>query len=446
MAKSLLLNVLVDVLGNYVEGLSRENLKVGVWNGTIELYNMRLKNTALDDLNLPIKVQRGCIKKIHVKIPWASLESKPVTVIIDGIFLQAGPLDLSTLSAEDSQRMISMSIMKKLEEAEKGILAMVQKKDDLQTTAKQATYVQQLTAKIIDNLEVTVTKLHIRYEDSTSIPGTVFSCGVTIDSLSLATTDEQGFVGFVNREIDKRKETAIHKLGTMENFAVYWNSTDSALGELAFKDWEGHMLARVSASATTAQAAPTKYNASDVVVENYAAESSFLVAPPNKFTMKIAHKEQCTEVKPKLDVVLGGSTIGLVVSAHQFHQLKVVSQVFTDLDRRKLLITHRPKKRPTESPREWWLYAYRLISGKAIHNGGDQVLYSVTVFIYLYDLHTYPSSPSGGRPLCLSFSFFFFLLFFSLIIFLFSLRCCTIASCLRSSMFLSVAKSLFTKK
>ena len=83
MAKSLLLNILVEYLGTYVEGLSSENLQVfnitilslihfsrlvshqvGVWSGKVELHNLKLKSTALDNLHLPIKVTRGSLKKV----------------------------------------------------------------------------------------------------------------------------------------------------------------------------------------------------------------------------------------------------------------------------------------------------------------------------------------------------------------------------------------------
>ncbi|KAJ1434358.1 N-terminal region of Chorein, a TM vesicle-mediated sorter-domain-containing protein, partial [Ochromonadaceae sp. CCMP2298] len=209
MAKSLLLNVLVDVLGNYVEGLSKENLKVGVWSGTIELHNLKLRATALDDLNLPIKVERGSLKRLQVKIPWANLESKPVTVILDGIYLQAGPLDLHDLKPEDSQRMILSLKRKRIQEAEQRIMAMV-RAEDIHAKAKKVTYIQQLTTKIIDNLEVVLTNVHIRYEDAVSIPRQIFSCGVTIESISLNTTDANWSPAFVSRGA-RLKETAIHK-------------------------------------------------------------------------------------------------------------------------------------------------------------------------------------------------------------------------------------------
>ena len=56
MAKRLLLNILVDVLDDYVEGLSIENLKLGVLSGKIELNNLLLKRTALDNANRQIQL------------------------------------------------------------------------------------------------------------------------------------------------------------------------------------------------------------------------------------------------------------------------------------------------------------------------------------------------------------------------------------------------------
>ena len=41
--------------------------------GTIELTNLKLKSTTLDSLNLPIKVVRGLVQKLHLKIPWTNL-------------------------------------------------------------------------------------------------------------------------------------------------------------------------------------------------------------------------------------------------------------------------------------------------------------------------------------------------------------------------------------
>ena len=65
MAKSLLLNILEEHLGQYVEGLSRENLKLGVWSGKVDFLNLKLKSSALDNLHLPIKVVKGALKRVY---------------------------------------------------------------------------------------------------------------------------------------------------------------------------------------------------------------------------------------------------------------------------------------------------------------------------------------------------------------------------------------------
>lgn len=103
----------------------------------------------------------------------------------------------------------------------------------------------------------------------------------------------------------------------------------------------------------------------------YGERMTYLLAPPNSFTMKVAHREICTETDPKLDVLMESTTIPFQINSDQFQQLMLVSQEFEEMDRRKLLIMRRPAQRPRrgESARDWWRYAYHLITGR--HLSGD---------------------------------------------------------------------------
>jgi vacuolar protein sorting-associated protein 13A/C len=149
MAKSLLLDVLVNVLGAYVDGLSAENLRVGVWSGKVELSNLKLKSTALDTLNLPIRISHGALKHLRLKIPWSHLESKPVRVVIDGVYLQCGPLDVSSLTVEELRARVLAGKRERLKAAMQAVLsaeaATAGSATDVQQTARQASYIQQLT-------------------------------------------------------------------------------------------------------------------------------------------------------------------------------------------------------------------------------------------------------------------------------------------------------------
>jgi hypothetical protein len=418
MAKSLVLNILVDILGNYVEDLTKDNLKLAVWSGTIELFNLKLKATALDKLNLPVKVVRGCLKKLQLKIPWANLESKPVSVILDGMYLETGPVDLSEISTADAKRMVAKSRQKKMEKAERAIMAVIHNKG--YKRKKKASYIKQLTAKIIDNLEISLTNLHIRYEDQDSIPGTIISCGLTIESITLQTTDEHWNPAYYNREgdktaedeatIQKRKLTGIHKLGQVKNLAVYWNSAHSTYTKSLLKkaakplsmaassapvtpntpnapqlspdareanvsaaeedqlrrQWERKMQSLIYTESS--EAADTTAAQAGINIEDHSERESldtmkYLLRPPNKVTVRIVHRELCTETAPNMDLSVTCHQLQSKLVDDQYRQLRTLSKVLKGLDRRKLMLYHRPGIRPGADARAWWHYAYFLATG-----------------------------------------------------------------------------------
>ena len=59
-----------------------------------------------------------------------------------------------------------------------------------------------MTTKIVDNIEITLTNLQF------SIPGSVFSAGITIESLTLATADEKQVSAFTTRAREAKSGTA----------------------------------------------------------------------------------------------------------------------------------------------------------------------------------------------------------------------------------------------
>lgn len=52
-------SILSTYLGDWVEGLERENLEIGITSGHVVVENLKLKKGALDDLQLPVVVKSG---------------------------------------------------------------------------------------------------------------------------------------------------------------------------------------------------------------------------------------------------------------------------------------------------------------------------------------------------------------------------------------------------
>jgi len=162
MAKRLLLNVLVNALGDYIEGLTEENLKLGVWSGQIELNNLVLNRKSLHKLNLPLTVVYGSVSKLKVYIPWTSLDSSPVKITVDGVTLLVSPIDFNGLNKEDLKQQELVSKQQKLIAAEKAVeLSVKLSSTENSQSTMNASYIQRLTTKILDNLEIKIQNIHV---------------------------------------------------------------------------------------------------------------------------------------------------------------------------------------------------------------------------------------------------------------------------------------------
>ncbi|KAG1095366.1 hypothetical protein G6F42_018567 [Rhizopus arrhizus] len=197
MLESLVASILNRFLKNYVSNLNYDQLKIGIWNGEVNLRNLKLRRDALDKLDLPINVSEGSyLGELTLIIPWSNLRNEPVKVIIDHVYLLAEPKNESTVTVEEEEeraqelkrRRLSTAEMLESPEAQAD-----QKKDNKGSDG----FITQLTNKIVDNLQFTMKNIHIRYEDKISDPGHPFAAGITLKELSALSTDEEWVPKFI---------------------------------------------------------------------------------------------------------------------------------------------------------------------------------------------------------------------------------------------------------
>lgn len=177
-------------LGNYVRGLNKEALKISVWKGDVELKNMQLKPEALNALKLPVKVKAGFLGSVKLKVPWSKLGQDPVLVYLDRIFLLAEPATQVEGCSEDAVQEAKKSLIQETE------LKLWEKSQQLQSEMNKS-WLGSLISTIIGNLKLSISNIHIRYEDSESNPGHPFAAGVSLDKLSAVTVDDSGKETFI---------------------------------------------------------------------------------------------------------------------------------------------------------------------------------------------------------------------------------------------------------
>lgn len=224
MLEGLVAGLLNRFLGMYVKNFDPAQLKVGIWSGDVKLRNLELRREALDQLKLPINVMEGHLGELTLIIPWSNLRGAPVKVFIEDVFLLASPKEEAEYDEDEEERRKQRVKMEKLDSAE---LLKERNQEGLspEEQKKSQSFTQSLVTKIVDNLQVTVKNIHIRYEDSISAPGHPFALGMTLEEFSAVSTDGQWKPTFIQ---DSNNTT--HKLATLGALAVYWNTDTILLG------------------------------------------------------------------------------------------------------------------------------------------------------------------------------------------------------------------------
>ncbi|XP_060923539.1 intermembrane lipid transfer protein VPS13C isoform X2 [Limanda limanda] len=214
--ESLVSDLLNRFIGDYVENLDKSQLKIGIWGGNVVLENLRVKENALSDLDVPFKVKAGQIGKLTLKIPWKNLYNDAVVATLDGLYLLVVPgatIKFDAAKEERDQQEAKQRELQRIEEA----LQLAARREKPQEEKKD-TLMEKLATQVIKNLQVKISSIHVRFEDDLSDPEHPLSVGVTLSELSLLTTDENWKSCILNEAAK-----IIYKLGRLECLCAYWN-------------------------------------------------------------------------------------------------------------------------------------------------------------------------------------------------------------------------------
>lgn len=62
-----------------------------IFSGDVRLQSLDIKPTALDGLDLPVKLKFGYLSNLVLKIPWKNLYTEPVVASIEGLNILVVP-------------------------------------------------------------------------------------------------------------------------------------------------------------------------------------------------------------------------------------------------------------------------------------------------------------------------------------------------------------------
>ncbi|GMH87990.1 hypothetical protein TL16_g11022, partial [Triparma laevis f. inornata] len=316
---------------------SGSSLTMSVWSGFVELKDLLAKLNVINNLihtsfeNSEIfNLMHFTIGRFELTVPWSSLGSKPITVVIDSIHLIT-EVNLSLDSSTSEQSAIN-KIKKRLNKLERISNPQMEKKFSLLTYLSET-----VINKIIDTIQIHIRSLHIRLEDSESSPSNGFAFGMTMESLHI--NSETG------------REDVINKIIQLNHASIYLNSIDNKIkGTIpeVNKKLNDQIPRRnnISPQNHTYILKPINVSSRINLLKDF--EESF---------RNMSFKDILLKVECDL------SSINLNITSSQVQMMLGLlnsQKVYTKL---KTYNIHRPTS-PTFVPKEWWIYGYRCVIGE----------------------------------------------------------------------------------
>ena len=355
MLEGLVSSLLNRFLGMYIRNFDPGQLKVGIWSGDVKLRDLELRREALDQLKLPINVVEGHLGQLTLKIPWSNLRGQPVQIDIEDVFLLAAPKEDAEYDEEEEERRRQAVKIEKLDSAEM-LKDRNQEGMSQEEQQKSQSFTDSLVTKIVDNLQITVKNIHVRYEDSISAPGHPFALGVTLEEFSAISTDGQWKPTYIQ---DSTGPT--HKLATLGALAVYWNTDTSLLGT-------GREAEVPDAKVASHEEMLEKFKEMIVRGEDPKTANHQFILKPVSGQAKIAIDKSGKPDKPHIKAGLIFDEIGLVLDDDQYRDALMMVDLFHYFIRHQEYKKLQPKGvSPKEDPRAWLKFAGNAVLSK-IHD------------------------------------------------------------------------------
>ncbi|KAL9128311.1 MAG: hypothetical protein Q9217_002989 [Psora testacea] len=354
MLEGLVANLLNRFLGMYVRNFDAKQLNVGIWNGALKLRDLELRREALDQLHLPVNVVEGRLGELTMSIPWTNLRGKPVRVNIEDVFLLAAPKEEAQYDEEEEVKRAYDVKMEKLENAE---LLKQRNSEGLSQDEQQKShsFAESITTAIIDNLQVSIKNIHIRYEDSIATPGHPFALGLTLQEFSAVSTDSNWKPSYI-----QSTSGTTNKLAVLKALAFYWNTDDTLFGSGTGK--------KVGAEAQGSDPGDMmeKFKKSMEEGQNH----QYMLKPVSGRAAVELDKTGKIE-KPKMRARLLFHELGFVIDDEQYRDALMMADLFHYFIRHQEYKKLQPSTPPKEDPKAWLQFAFKAVHSK-IHERNRQ--------------------------------------------------------------------------
>ncbi|XP_055691450.1 intermembrane lipid transfer protein Vps13D isoform X2 [Lutzomyia longipalpis] len=338
MLRDLIAWVLNNYLGKYVGNLNTAQLTIALLSGEVELENLPLRRDALRNLGLPLQALSGSVGKIKLQVPVRQFWTAPWCIYIEKVNVVVGPVNLDEWDAEAEEQAdldFKVARLDRLEAKWRAAReASIEGGYYASSYSGWMNFGTSLVTNIVENLQLKISDVHIRYEDSITVPNQRFACGVTVEWLSAQSCDSNWRPGIASGQ-----SVASFKLVELQSLSLYWDLLDNheSFGEVPSSELAAAM-------------------------EKMKFSHQYIVSPVSaqaKLKRDRSENPLRTRSRPRLVCDLVLEEVSLSLTDWQYNQMVECVRGLDDIAKYRRFHLLRPTHPIHEGARNWWLYAAR---------------------------------------------------------------------------------------
>ena len=128
---STIINYLIDYKLNQFLEINPEETRTSLWNGTVDLNNIKFKKNIFESFNLPyIELVDGYIEKMKIKLQLPRFYLYPIKIELDKVFLHARQKSIQNLSKDKQIELMEKNKKEKLKIDEEFTIKLNQLKNE----------------------------------------------------------------------------------------------------------------------------------------------------------------------------------------------------------------------------------------------------------------------------------------------------------------------------
>eukprot|EP00042_Codosiga_hollandica_P040345 m.346588 g.346588 ORF g.346588 m.346588 type:complete len:4204 (+) comp55837_c0_seq1:84-12695(+) len=332
MFESLVLKYIGEPLKKYFTNINVDNFQVNVSKGNVELTDLQLNPDVLQTaLSLPFTIKFGRVGRLAVHVSWSSLLSAPLVAELSDVYI--------LIALTDSVDADSEAVERTVKEAKEKLLKDFAESMAPKDAAKEAS-TEKYLFRVLNNLQLTVSNIHIRFESTTSSPlARAVAAGVSLRGLSAYSADSVWQrVPIANIPHQARK------LLNLEQLAVYFDPQLDA----------GGAFLKMNSAAVHDAFRQTWHS-------NLTNSAHNLLAPLSVDGRLTLNKNIAQSNLPKMELALTVGPIQSGLRQQQFHELLYLGDFMTWATLRSAYLSSRPRVPLHGHSVLWWKFAVNAV-------------------------------------------------------------------------------------